>query len=255
MITSKDLNSALKKLHTTLKSSGRTRLVLGISGGVDSAATLGMLLKLQEKYPNTYEIVPVSCPIGCSIGTTEQYEAHELAVSLCDHFKIPLRTVALGTLSKQAMKSLEADSAYLVQQVDYWLRPMAFYKVSMENPNSILVGTINKSEWDLGWFSQYLDVLGVNPIIDLYKSEVYQLAALVGVPSFITEVPPKGGLADGKTDEESLGFTYQDFENFLKGPNPMHPSTSLIVERLKNSQFKRDRFNPSFVQGFFKDSF
>ena len=47
MITSKDLNSALKKLHTTLKSSGRTRLVLGISGGVDSAATLGMLLKLQ----------------------------------------------------------------------------------------------------------------------------------------------------------------------------------------------------------------
>ena len=255
MITKDNLRIAIRSLHHHLQGSKRKHLVIGVSGGVDSAATLALLLEMNKTFPGFYEIIPVSCPIGCSIGTTEQYEAHELAVSLCDHFKIPLRTVALGTLSKQAMKSLEADSAYLVQQVDYWLRPMAFYKVSMENPNSILVGTVNNSEWSLGWFSQYLDVLGVNPIIDLYKSEVYQLAALVGVPSFITEVPPKGGLADGKTDEESLGFTYQDFENFLKGPNPMHPSTSLIVERLKNSQFKRDRFNPSFVQGFFKDSF
>lgn len=252
MITSKDLNSALKALHNHLKESGRTRLVLGISGGVDSAATLGLLLKLQEKYPNHYEVVPISCPIGCSIGTTEQYEAHELAVSLCSHFKIPLRTIALGTLSKQAMKSLESDSEYLVQQVDYWLRPMAFYKVSMESSNSVLVGTINLSEWALGWFSQYLDVLGVNPIIDLYKSEVYQLAELVGVPSFITDVPPKGGLADGSTDEESLGFTYQDLEDFMLCPNPLHPSTPLIVDRMRSSQFKRNRFNDSFTKGFFK---
>lgn len=252
MITSKDLNSALKKLHNHLKQSGRTRLVLGISGGVDSAATLGLLLKLQEKYPNTYEIIPVSCPIGCSIGTTEQYEAHELAVSLCSHYKIPLRTIALGTLSKQAMKSLDSDSAYLVQQVDYWLRPMAFYKVSMEKPNSVLVGTINKSEWDLGWFSQYLDVLGVNPIIDLYKSEVYQLATLVDVPSFITDVPPKGGLADSKTDEESLGFTYQQYEDYVLKGIVEEPVKDLIRDRILTSEFKRNRFNEQFVEGFFK---
>ena len=252
MITSKDLNSALKKLHNHLKQSGRTRLVLGISGGVDSAATLGMLLKLQEKYPNTYEIVPVSCPVYDSEGTTEQLEAQSLANRLCYHYNIELRTINLQCMAQQAATTLKANTPYLAQQVDYWLRPMAFYKVSMENPNSVLVGTINKSEWDLGWFSQYLDVLGVNPIIDLYKSEVYQLATLVDVPSFITDVPPKGGLADSKTDEESLGFTYQDFENFFKGPNPMHPSTPLIVERLKTSQFKRDRFNPKFVEGFFK---
>lgn len=252
MITSKDLNSALKALHVHLKESGRTRLVLGISGGVDSAATLGMLLKLQEKYPNTYEIVPVSCPIGCSVGTTEQYEAHELAVSLCGHYKIPFRTIALGTLSKQAMKSLESDSAYLVQQVDYWLRPMAFYKVSMEKPNSVLVGTINKSEWDLGWFSQYLDVLGVNPIIDLYKSEVYQLATLVDVPSFITDVPPKGGLADSKTDEESLGFTYKQYEDYVLKGIVEEPVKDLIRDRILTSEFKRNRFNEQFVEGFFK---
>ena len=255
MITKDNLKIAIRSLHHHLQGSNRKHLVIGISGGVDSAATLALLLEMDKTFPGFYEIVPVSCPIGCSIGTTEQYEAHELAVSLCDHFKIPLRTIALGTLSKQAMKSLEADSAYLVQQVDYWLRPMAFYKVSMENPNSILVGTINKSEWDLGWFSQYLDVLGVNPIIDLYKSEVYQLADMLGVPSFITDIPPKGGLADGSTDEESLGFTYQDLENFMSSPNPLHPSTPLIVERMRSSQFKRDRFNSLFVQGFFKDSF
>ncbi len=255
MITKDNLRIAIRSLHHHLQGSKRKHLVIGVSGGVDSAATLALLLEMNKTFPGFYEIIPVSCPIGCSIGTTEQYEAHELAASLCAHFKIPLRTIPLGTLSKQTMKSLEADSAYLVQQVDYWLRPMAFYKVSMENPNSILVGTINKSEWDLGWFSQYLDVLGVNPIIDLYKSEVYQLADMLGVPSFITDVPPKGGLADGSTDEESLGFTYQDLEDFMSAPNPLHPSTPLIVDRMRSSQFKRDRFNPLFVQGFFKDSF
>ena len=253
MITKDNLRIAIRSLHHHLQCSKRKHLVIGVSGGVDSAATLALLLEMNKTFPGFYEIIPVSCPIGCSIGTTEQYEAHELAASLCAHFKIPLRTIPLGTLSKQTMKSLEADSSYLVQQVDYWLRPMAFYKVSMENPNSILVGTINKSEWDLGWFSQYLDVLGVNPIIDLLKSEVYQLADMLGVPSFITKVPPKGGLASGETDEESLGFTYQQYEDFLLGPPVGRKIEKLIIERMNSSQFKRDRFNPAFVQGFFKD--
>lgn len=252
MITSKDLNSALKKLHNHLKQSGRTRLVLGISGGVDSAATLGMLLKLQEKSPNTYEIVPVSCPIYDSDGTTEQLEAQSLANRLCYHYNIELRTINLQCMAQQAATTLKADTPYLAQQVDYWLRPMAFYKVSMESPNSILVGTINKSEWDLGWFSQYLDVLGVNPIIDLYKSEVYQLATLVDVPSFITEVPPKGGLADSKTDEESLGFTYQQYEDYVLKGIVEEPIKDLIRDRILTSEFKRNRFNEQFVEGFFK---
>lgn len=253
MITKDNLKIAIRSLHHHLQGSNRKHLVIGISGGVDSAATLALLLEMDKTFPGFYEIVPVSCPISGSEGSTEQEEAKSLARKLCEHFNIPLRIIPLALLSRQACRTFESDTPHLVQQVDYWLRPMAFYKVSMENPNSILVGTINKSEWDLGWFSQYLDVLGVNPIIDLLKSEVYQLADMLGVPSFITEVPPKGGLADCKTDEESLGFTYQDFENFLKGPNPMHPSTPLIVDRMKSSQFKRDRFNPAFVQGFFKD--
>ena len=252
MITSKDLNSALKKLHSHLKQAGRTRLVLGISGGVDSAATLGLLLKLQEKYPKVYEVVPVSCPIYDSEGTTEQLEAQSLANRLCYHYGIELRTINLQCMARQAATTLKADTPYLAQQVDYWLRPMAFYKVSMESHNSVLIGTINKSEWDLGWFSQYLDVLGVNPIIDLYKSEVYQLATLVDVPSFITEVPPKGGLADGKTDEESLGFTYQQHENLMFGPIPSDDVCRRIMDRIKSSQFKRDRFSEAFTEGFFK---
>ena len=255
MITKDNLKIAIRSLHHHLQGSNRKHLVIGISGGVDSAATLALLLEMDKTFPGFYEIVPVSCPIYGSDGTTEQVEAQSLANQLCYHFGIELRVINLQCMSRQAATTLKADSAYLAQQVDYWLRPMAFYKVSMENPNSILVGTINKSEWDLGWFSQYLDVLGVNPIIDLYKSEVYQLADMLGVPSFITDVPPKGGLADGSTDEESLGFTYQDLEDFMSSPNPLHPSTPLIVERMRSSQFKRDRFNPAFVQGFFKDSF
>lgn len=253
MITKDNLKIAIRSLHHYLQGSKRKHLVIGVSGGVDSAVTLGLLLELDKTYPGFYEIIPVSCPIYGSDGTTEQVEAQSLANQLCYHFGIELRVINLQCMSRQAATTLKADSAYLVQQVDYWLRPMAFYKVSMENPNSILVGTINKSEWDLGWFSQYLDVLGVNPIIDLLKSEVYQLADMLNVPSFITKVPPKGGLASGETDEESLGFTYQQYEDFLLGPSVGREIEKLIIERMNSSQFKRDRFNPAFVQGFFKD--
>lgn len=253
MITKDNLKIAIRSLHHHLQGSNRKHLVIGISGGVDSAATLALLLEMDKTFPGFYEIVPVSCPISGSEGSTEQEEAKSLARKLCEHFNIPLRIIPLALLSRQACRTFESDTPYLVQQVDYWLRPMAFYKVSMENPNSILVGTINKSEWDLGWFSQYLDVLGVNPIIDLLKSEVYQLANMLGVPSFITKVPPKGGLASGETDEESLGFTYQQYEDFLLGPPVGRKVEKLIIERMNSSQFKRDRFNPAFVQGFFKD--
>lgn len=246
------LQEGVKNLHKKLQESKRKYLVLGVSGGIDSSVALALLLHLQKQFPGFYEVIPVSCPIHGSEGTTEQAEAKDLARKLCDHFEIPLQVIPLALMSRQATRTLTNDTPYLQQQVDYWLRPMALYKVSMEHSNSILVGTINRSEWMLGWFSQYLDVLGINPLIDLYKSDVYALGKLLDVPSFITDVPPKGGLADGKTDEESLGFTYTQFEIHQAGLSVPAHIAALIEERKASSQFKRDRFNLSHFEGIFK---
>lgn len=243
------VESKVVALHKYFTDNKRTNLVIGISGGVDSAVTLALLSKLSETYPGVYTVTAVIAPIEGSIGTTEQYEAFTLACKVCKKYQPEVEFLPLRAMSRMANKTLNlGEDIYLQQQVDYWLRPTAFYSVAMKNDSSILVSTINYDEWILGWFSQYLDVLGVHPIVDINKEQVYELATFLEVPDDVTRTPPKGGLADGSTDEESLGFTYKELWTYYNNPSTLHQSVKdTIKKRISDSEFKRFRFNPSFI--------
>lgn len=247
--TKQYVDKKVEKLHQELSKNGRKTLVLGISGGVDSAVTLGILNELAKKYPGYgYKIIAVVAPIFDSIGTTEQNEAYNLAMQVISHFNYTTNIITdtkffdLGNISNTVNKELSIfDNTYIQQQVDYWLRPMAFYRIAMEYDNSILISTTNYSEWKLGWFSQYLDIFGIHPIIDLYKSQVYKLADYFNIPYAIIKTPAKGGLASGESDEDALGFTYAAFENINNTKN------EVISNRIIESEFKRNRFNKDFI--------
>ena len=240
-------------LHNYLKSNNRSILIIGISGGIDSAVTLGLLTEMNKTYPVTYTIIPVVAPILDSVGTTEQYEALNLAYDVLKHFNYldgtKHKLYELGEVSKQINKTFNIGSdTYLQQQSDYWIRPMAFYNEAMKNDNSILVSTVNQSEWMLGWFSQYLDVLGVHPIVELYKSEVYQLAKYFNIPNSITNTSPKGGLANSNSDEDELGFTYNQFEQVMTNPESVDSEILYRVnKRIEDTKFKRFRFDLKFI--------
>lgn len=246
MIIQHYVERRVKALHAVLSAANRKTLVVGVSGGVDSAVVLSLLNALQLAYPGTYNVVPVIAPIYSSKGTTGQTEATDLGYEVCSHFDNQPQEYSLSNLSDATRSTLRIETDYVQQQLDYWLRPMAFYKVAMEHENSILISTTNFSEWSLGWFSQYLDIFGIHPIIDLYKSEVYKLAEYFGIPESVVNTPPKGGLASGNTDEEALGFTYEQYEQYRSGS--LSPEiTSLIKERIDSSEFKRFRFNRAFI--------
>lgn len=233
-----------------LSSQGRTTLVVGVSGGIDSAVVLGILDALDKAYPNTYQILPMFCPINNSQGTTEQKEAVNLALAVTDYFNMSENLFDLSKLSNAAKEVFDIETPYVQQQVDYWLRPMAFYKMAMDWDNAIMVSTVNGSEWSLGWFSQYLDVFGVHPIIELLKGDVYSLAKYLNIPNIVLDTPPKGGLADASTDEEALGFTYAEFEAYLRSPDAVSDVIQNdIKERIETSHFKRYRFNLDFIKG------
>ena len=236
----------VQSLHNLLQSQNRKTLIVGISGGVDSSVVLGLLKQLQLSYAGLYTVIPVIAPISESKGTTEQLEASKLGREVCSSFNYIPKEVELSSVAREVAVTLDLQTPYLKQQIDYWLRPMTFYSEAMKYENSILISTTNKSEWELGWFSQYLDIFGIHPIIDLFKSDVYKLAKYLEVPSSITDTAPKGGLATGESDEQALGFTYHEFEMYFRyGVKTLN--NSLIQKRIKESDFKRNRFNKEFI--------
>lgn len=82
---------------------------------------------------------------------------------------------------------------------------------------ALVVGTSNKSELEVGYFTKYGDGgVDIEPLAGLYKSEVRELARHLGVPEEVVEAPPSAGLWEGQTDEEEMGVTYRQIETYLR---------------------------------------
>jgi NAD+ synthase len=117
----------------------------------------------------------------------------------------------------------------------------------------LVVGTGNKTEILLGYTTLYGDSANaLNPLGDLYKTQVRELARAVGVPSAIVEKPPSADLWIGQTDEGELGFTYSEVDRLLYllidqrfSPDDCvdagfsKPMVKAVVELVRRNHFKR----------------
>jgi NAD+ synthase len=118
---------------------------------------------------------------------------------------------------------------------------------------ALAVGTSNKTEILLGYTTLWGDsVAAINPIGDLYKTQARQLAKALGVPAVIIDKPPSADLWSGQTDEDELGFTYEEVDQLLCLLVDQRYSPTECVEagfdqvfvervatRIRRSQFKR----------------
>jgi NAD+ synthase len=103
----------------------------------------------------------------------------------------------------------------------------------------LVVGTSNKSELLLGYGTQFGDMASaVNPVGDLYKTQLYQLAVHLGVPEEILGKAPTGDLWVGQTDEGELGFAYAEVDALL---------VLLVDRRWRRAELVRAGFDPEFV--------
>lgn len=253
-----EVSELIAAMHKWSKANNRKSFVIGVSGGIDSAVCLALLCKMRDRYPTYgYTIVPVVAPITDSQGTTGQIEAAKLALDYLDMLGFSSKEIVyknLSTISKAVTKEYcLVDAPQLQQQNDYWLRPQLFHSTAERYNNSCMVGTVNFSEWYLGWFSQYLDIFNLMPIVHLSKGAVVRLAQVLNVSDQIIKAPPSGGLANGATDEESFKFSYADLESYFE-PASSKPGIFFTSNLLKSinsmheqSKYKRDRFNRDYV--------
>lgn len=224
---------------------GARGLVVGLSGGVDSAvvARLAQLAMGDQ-------VLAVRMPAHSDPqdeADAELVAAHfglaTVDVDLSGTYDtlIAEATRALGALASAGAPVTQVANRLALANVSPRLRMTTLYFVA-NRLNYLVAGTGNRSEIAVGYYTKYGDG-GVDllPIAAFVKSQVQGLARDLGVPARIVDKVPSAGLWIGQTDEDEMGFSYADLEAYLhRGPDGVEPATALRIERLaRGSDHKR----------------
>ncbi len=200
---------------------GSNGVVLGLSGGVDSA----LCARLARDALGADRVLAVLMPApGPSEGLVE--EARGYAGSL----GIDSRVVPVGGIV-DALRAVLPDlrSPEELGNAAARARMMVLFALARSTGRRVL-GTGNKSEILLGYFTKFGDG-GVDllPIGDLYKTQERALAAELDLPAAIRERAPTAGFWEGQTDEAELGFRYEDADRILHGLEELRTEAEIVA--------------------------
>lgn len=193
-------------LDDEVKKTGIRKVVVGLSGGLDSAV---VAVLAQRAFGD--DLLCVKMP--------SQYSSQSSlddADELCRDFNLKSITSSIEPMLR-AYEAMNPDLDNLRKgNFSSRMRMATLFDISAKE-NALVLGTSNKSELMLGYGTLYGDLASaVNPIGDLYKSEVFELAEYLGVSKCIINKPPSADLWDGQSDEADLGYTYSELDAAMK---------------------------------------
>lgn len=193
-------------IHSEITRVGFSRAVVGLSGGVDSALSCCLAVEAL----GAENVLAVRMPYK-----TSSQDSLDHAQLLIDALGIPSKTIEITPMVDPLLDQIPDDALVRRGNVMARMRMIILYDQSADF-NGLVVGTGNKTEILLGYSTQYGDsACAINPIGDLYKAQVRQLAKAMGVPDVIIEKAPSADLWAGQTDEDELGFTYNEADKLL----------------------------------------
>lgn len=188
---------------------GFSDAVIGLSGGVDSAVSC--VLATQALGVN--HVSPIFLPCG---GLSIQGVLD--AMKLIEKLHIPFTHVTRIDI-KQAVDDIAKQDPMMdrVRKGNIMARARMTYLFDQaKKRHALVVGTENKTEYVLGYFTRFGDEASdVEPIRHLYKTQVYELAKTLGIPEEIQKKTPSADLWAEQTDEGEFGFTYKDADEIL----------------------------------------
>lgn len=222
---------------------GYRRAVIGLSGGVDSALSFALAVEAL----GDENVLAVRMPYRASSA-----DSLEHAQMLIDQFKVQSKTIEITEMVEPLIESDPQISNQRKGNIMARSRMIVLYDQS-EVFKGLVIGTSNKTEILLGYSTLWGDMASaLNPIGDLYKTQVRQLSRALEIPSVIVDKAPSADLWAGQTDEGELGFTYEEVDKLLYLLVDQRYSqqecvdegfdekfVSSVVMRVRRSQFKR----------------
>jgi len=185
---------------------GFDRAVVGLSGGVDSSLTC----TLAAEALGAENVMAVRMPY-----TTSTPDSLEHAALVIEKTGVHEVTVPIAEAVDALLADIPENQQVRRGNIMARMRMIVLYDQSAEF-GGLVMGTGNKTEILLGYTTQFGDAASaINPLGDLYKTQILLLAAEMGVPEVILEKAPSADLWIGQTDEGELGFTYEQVDKLL----------------------------------------
>jgi len=216
-------------IRNELRRAGFRHAVVGLSGGIDSSVVTFLAVRAL----GAENVLAVTMPYKTSSEATrrdsqtviEQLGVRSLDVPIAEQIDAYFKQFPDASQMRLANKCARERMTVLYDQ------SAAF--------DALVVGTSNKSELLLGYGTQFGDMASaVNPVGDLYKTQLHLLAAFLGVPEAILQKPPTGDLWIGQTDEGELGFTYAEVDRLL---------VLMVDRRWRRAELIEHGFAPEFI--------
>jgi NAD+ synthase len=213
---------------------GGKGVVLGVSGGLDSSVAAVLC---HHAFPQNMLAVIMPCH------SAEEDIEHAWAVA--EQFSIPTKTVILDAAYDTLLKVLPDDkvahalSRLAKANLKARLRMLTLYYFA-NSLKYMVVGSSNSDEVILGYFTKYGDGgVDFQPLGNLLKGQVKELARFLGIPQPIINKPPSAGLWEGQTDEGELGLSYDEIDRYLASGEASARLKKRIESMIAASEHKR----------------
>ncbi|MBX5436976.1 MAG: NAD+ synthase [Alicyclobacillaceae bacterium] len=235
-------------IREEVRKAGFEKVIFGLSGGIDSALVAYLAVRALGRDGVHAVMMPYRTSSPASLRDA-QTVVDGLAIP---HTIVPI-TAAVDAYFATVDAALAAQATPLRRGNRMARERMCTLFDLSAHFGALVLGTSNKTELLLGYGTQFGDLASaLNPIGDLYKTQVRQLARWLGVPASILNKPPSADLWEDQTDEKELGFTYDEADEVLYQLVDLRRSAAelvqagaderlvrAIVRRVQNNQYKR----------------
>jgi len=238
-----DFSLELKKISAFLNNKlGGKDAVVGVSGGVDSALVLSILSRtLPKEKVHAFFLPDAGTP------KIDRDDVEKLSKST----GIPIKTIDISPMTESFKSQLSIEDRAAYGNVKSRTRMVVLYYFANIN-NALVIGTTNRTEYLIGYYTKFGDgACDLEPIMHLYKHDVWEMAAFMKVPDSIIQKKPSAGLWEDQTDEEEIGMSYSDLDKVLEDVFDLSirslTDKHIMVEKMhKNSEHKRKL--PDFME-------
>jgi len=222
-------NLLVSFVRDEIRNAGFSKAVLGLSGGIDSAVSASIAVEALGKE----NVMGVMMPYRTS--SPQSRKDAELVAGMLG---MATDVVDISPMVDPYLQGQSNIDKVRAGNVMARQRMIVLYDISSRD-QALVVGTSNKTEIFLGYGTLHGDMAcAINPLGDLYKTQVWQLAETLGIPQSIIRKRPSADLWEGQTDEDELGFSYKRVDHLL---------FFMIDERRSETELENMGFEREFI--------